>query len=78
MTHVENFLRRSLQVGKAVAGVVVVQGRHKAVLGFERNRINARIFFLVKVRLHTGLHCQGHQRSFGGISLQLPLPSALF
>ncbi len=72
LAHVEDALRRALQVDHRLARVVVVQGGHEAMLGLERNRIAAWPFRRQRLRIEAQLEAEAEQRAFGGVALQLP------
>ena len=61
-----------LTYSTALPVVVVVQGRHEAVLGFERDDVGARPGPALEVRIDAGLERRGHQRALGRVALDEP------
>jgi hypothetical protein len=69
----EHLFRGALDVGKGVAVVVVVQGGHEAMLGFERNDVAAGQGLGLERGVQAHLVAQGEQGPLGGIALQVPV-----
>ena len=70
--HRPHLFRRTLDVDDAVAVMVVVQGGHEAVFGFEGNAVHPVEALLFGDRIEAGLVGQRQQRALGGIALHPP------
>ena len=71
-THRQHPFRRSLNINDAVTVVVVMQGGHEAMFGFEGNAVHAVKPFLFGDWIEAGLAGQGQQGAFGGIAFHPP------
>ena len=71
-TQVTQPFRCTLDVGKTVPGMIMMQCGHVAVFGFERNHVGTRPSLLFESRIHSRLDAQGQQCTFGRVAMQDP------
>ena len=71
--HLQHPLGRALEIDETVSGMVVVQGRHEAVLGLERDHVDARAHLALQPRLQTGFGRRHHQRAFRRVTVDGPV-----
>src|SRR6516164_2933581 len=69
---IENYLGRPFGQQKPTAGSILVQGRHKAVLRFERYRVDPRVGGLLGLPFETKLVAKWVEGPLGRVAFHFP------
>ena len=75
--HLEDPFGRTLDVDEAMARPVVMERRHEAVFGLERDDVGARVGLALDVRIEAGLDADDNQRALGRVAVDPPFIAAL-